>query len=484
MNRRKAKILFMSLCLMICMVLFVSNNTNAASKKPTKMTLNVSKKTVDVGETYQIKVKSVSPSKASKSVAYKSSNTKIATISSKGIVKGKKEGTAKITVQSKKNKKLKKTVAITVKRLKPYSLTLNKTKLNMNVNDTYKLKATVKASSPITWNSSDKNGIITAKKDGTVTITVKTTKKGYHGKVLSKSCIVTVSKKDDSSDEPTIDPSKPDTPTLSRPEEPKENVSLVYSCLYSDGELVISQTEITPQKGRTVLANNKIRTPSKVYKKDKTKIKKVTFSGAVKPTSCQEWFLDCENLTTINHMENLYTNTTDDMTSMFENCTSLKEIDLSNFETENVYSMNDMFMNCSSLKTIDTSKFNTAKVKDMQFMFYNCSSLQTLDVSNFNTSNVTDMTNMFYNCKLLKNIDLTNFDTSKVTDFSRMFWGCSNFTTLNLSSFDTAKAWHMGWMFRNCTKLKTITVSDKWVTGTANTNGMFLNCGTDHVTKI
>lgn len=491
MNRRKAKILFMSLCLMICMVLFVSNNTNAASKKPTKMTLNVSKKTVDVGGTYQIKVKSVSPSKASKSVAYKSSNTKIATISSKGIVKGKKEGTAKITVQSKKNKKLKKTVAITVKRLKPYSLTLNKTKLNMNVNDTYKLKATVKASSPITWNSSnktvatvDKNGIITAKKDGTVTITVKTTKKGYHGKVLSKSCIVTVSKKDDSSDEPTIDPSKPDTPTLSRPEEPKENVSLVYSCLYSDGELVISQTEITPQKGRTVLANNKIRTPSKVYKKDKTKIKKVTFSGAVKPTSCQEWFLDCENLTTINHMENLYTNTTDDMTSMFENCTSLKEIDLSNFETENVYSMNDMFMNCSSLKTIDTSKFNTAKVKDMQFMFYNCSSLQTLDVSNFNTSNVTDMTNMFYSCKLLKNIDLTNFDTSKVTDFSRMFWGCSNFTTLNLSSFDTAKAWHMGWMFRNCTKLKTITVSDKWVTGTANTNGMFLNCGTDHVTKI
>lgn len=491
MNRRKAKILFMSLCLMICMVLFVSNNTNAASKKPTKMTLNVSKKTVDVGGTYQIKVKSVSPSKASKSVAYKSSNTKIAIISSKGIVKGKKEGTAKITVQSKKNKKLKKTVAITVKRLKPYSLTLNKTKLNMNVNDTYKLKATVKASSPVTWNSSnkavatvDKNGIITAKKDGTVTITVKTTKKGYHGKVLSKSCIVTVSKKDDSSDEPTIDPSKPDTPTLSRPEEPKENVSLVYSCLYSDGELVISQTEITPQKGRTVLANNKIRTPSKVYKKDKTKIKKVTFSGAVKPTSCQEWFLDCENLTTINHMENLYTNTTDDMTSMFENCTSLKEIDLSNFETENVYSMNDMFMNCSSLKTIDTSKFNTAKVKDMQFMFYNCSSLQTLDVSNFNTSNVTDMTNMFYNCKLLKNIDLTNFDTSKVTDFSRMFWGCSNFTTLNLSSFDTAKAWHMGWMFRNCTKLKTITVSDKWVTGTANTNGMFLNCGTDHVTKI
>lgn len=508
------------------MVLFVSNNTNAASKKPTNMTLNVSKKTIDIGGTYKVKVKSVSPKNANKSVYHKSSNTKIVTISSKGIIKGKKEGTAKITVQSKKNKKLKKTVVITVKRLKPYSLTLNKTKLKMNVNDTYKLKATVKASSPITWNSSnkavvsvDKNGIITAKKDGTVTITVKTTKKGYNGKVLSKSCKIVVSKKNNSNDEPTPtptpkpdipkptptpepsnpdkpnpdkptpskpdkpNPDKPDTPTPSRPEEPKENVSEVYSCLYSDGELVISQTAITTQKGRTVLANKKVISPSDIYK-DKSKIKKVTFSGAVKPTSCQEWFLDCENLTTINHMENLYTNTTDDMTSMFENCTSLKEIDLSNFETKNVYHMNDMFMNCSSLKTIDTSKFNTAKVKDMKFMFYNCSSLQTLDVSNFNTSNVTDMTNMFYNCKLLKNIDLANFDTSKVTDFSMMFLGCSNFTTLNLSSFDTSKAWDMSSMFRDCKNLKTITVSDKWMTKNADTGRMFLNCGTNHVTKI
>ena len=42
----------------------------------------------------------------------------------------------------------------------------------------------------------------------------------------------------------------------------------------------------------------------------------------------------------------------------------------------------------------------------------------------------------------------------------------------------------MALMFRDCTKLKTITVSDKWVTGTANTDDMFLNCGTNHVTKI
>ena len=63
-----------------------------------------------------------------------------------------------------------------------------------------------------------------------------------------------------------------------------------------------------------------------------------------------------------------------------------------------------------------------------------------------------------------------------------MFSGCNNLTTLNLSSFNTSKVCDMDWMFRDCTKLKTITVSNKWTT--TNINNMFLNCGTDHVTKI
>ena len=55
-----------------------------------------------------------------------------------------------------------------------------------------------------------------------------------------------------------------------------------------------------------------------------------------------------------------------------------------------------MFQNCSSLISLDLSNFNTSKVTDMRFMFQSCSSLKTLDLSSFDTSNVTSYADMFY----------------------------------------------------------------------------------------
>ena len=42
-------------------------------------------------------------------------------------------------------------------------------------------------------------------------------------------------------------------------------------------------------------------------------------------------------------------------------------------------------------------------------MFYECNSLKNIDLSNFNTQNVINMSRMFYGCKSLTNIDLSNF---------------------------------------------------------------------------
>ena len=40
----------------------------------------------------------------------------------------------------------------------------------------------------------------------------------------------------------------------------------------------------------------------------------------------------------------------------------------------------------------------------MEYMFFGCSSLKELNLSNFNTNNVTDMRGMFYECsEQLKN---------------------------------------------------------------------------------
>ena len=174
----------------------------AASKAPKSLSVKVTTKTVDIKGKSTISVKSVKPANASKAVTYKSSNKKIATVSSKGVVTGKKAGKVNITVTSKKNKKVKKVVKITVKNLKPSSVKVSAVKATVVVGKTNTLKAAVKPAGvycPVKWTSSNKavatvssNGKVTAKKTGTATITVKATQKNSKGKYLSTTCKVTV----------------------------------------------------------------------------------------------------------------------------------------------------------------------------------------------------------------------------------------------------------------------------------------------------
>ena len=59
-------------------------------------------------------------------------------------------------------------------------------------------------------------------------------------------------------------------------------------------------------------------------------------------------------------------------------------------------------------------------------MFSGCSSLKELNLNNFNTNNVTDMGAMFSGCSSLKELNPNNFNTNNVTDMGAMFYGCSN----------------------------------------------------------
>lgn len=94
----------------------------ATNKKAVKsVTLKVNNKkvnkkttTLQVGKTLTVKT-TVNPSSAKKSISYKTSNKKIATVSKKGKVKGIKAGTAKITVTVTGKNKKKKTAWFKVK---------------------------------------------------------------------------------------------------------------------------------------------------------------------------------------------------------------------------------------------------------------------------------------------------------------------------------------------------------------------------------
>ena len=138
-------------------------------------------------------------------------------------------------------------------------------------------------------------------------------------------------------------------------------------------------------------------------------VKKVVFDASfanARPTSCNEWFFSCSNLTTIEGIEYLNTAKVTNMNYMFDNCESLKSLDLTNFNTENVENMSFMFRDCYALESLDLSSFNTAKVTSMSRMFYICKALTTIYASDkFVTNKVTNGNDMFYGCEKLNGYD-------------------------------------------------------------------------------
>ena len=210
-----------------------------------------------------------------------------------------------------------------------------------------------------------------------------------------------------------------------------------------------------------------------------TNIKTITIipyqEEKIKVIEASYLFSNFNNLISINGLSNFNTSEVTSMVGMFNNCSSLKSLDLSNFNTSKVTSMHHMFGGCSSLKSLDLSNFNTSKVTSMTEMFYSCSSLKSLDLSNFNTSEVTDMTRMFFICSSLESLDLSNFDTSKVTNMSEMFDGCS-LKSLDLSNFDTSKVTSMHHMFTGCSSLESLDLSNFNTSEVTSMVGMFNNC--------
>ena len=163
-------------------------------------------------------------------------------------------------------------------------------------------------------------------------------------------------------------------------------------------------------------------------------------------------FFQCTSLKDLK-LRHYYTNVID-MNCMFYGCVSLTNLDLSCFLTDNVLNMSRMFFGCKSLRNINLSSFNTQKVGDMYGMFCGCESLENLNLLNFSTQNVVNMTRMFFGCKSLNILDLSKFNTNKVAYMNSMFYGCLSLKKLNLLNFDTKNVVNMDDMFIGCLSLK------------------------------
>ena len=195
------------------------------------------------------------------------------------------------------------------------------------------------------------------------------------------------------------------------------------------------------------------------------------------PTSLYRFFENLKKLETITGLEYLNTEKVTDMRYMFNKCSELTSLDVTNFNTAKVTDMSYMFSSCKSLTSLDVTKFDTRNVTTMEGMFSSCSKLPSLDVTNFNTVNVNNMMRMFAGCNALTSLDVTNFNSENVTNMNRMFNKCSKLPSLDVSNFNTKKVTNMSFMFSYCSTLTTIYVNDKFVIDKV-TNGsyMFDNC--------
>lgn len=180
----------LSLAMVLGMTAVVNPETAEAKKvKVKKVTVTApSGKTAYVAKGKKISltatVKVTPNKKANKKVTYKSANKKIASVNSKGQVKGVKAGSTKITVTSQKNKKKKATIKVVVKKAAVKKVTISAKKLTLPVGAKKKLTAKVtpkkNVSSKIAWSSSKKKiasvtskGVVKGLKEGTATITAK-----------------------------------------------------------------------------------------------------------------------------------------------------------------------------------------------------------------------------------------------------------------------------------------------------------------------
>ena len=165
----------------------ISVTTHNGKKDTLKVTVytpptyvKVAEETASMGVGQKLQLKVETDTTYAKAISYASSNAKVATVSSTGVVKAVKAGTATITVKSQNG--LQDTIAITVYKA-PSKVTLSDSSITIGVGETYTLVPKIPANSYTTLSYASSNakiatvsadGVVTGVKAGTAKIGVKT----------------------------------------------------------------------------------------------------------------------------------------------------------------------------------------------------------------------------------------------------------------------------------------------------------------------
>ena len=212
--------------------------------------------------------------------------------------------------------------------------------------------------------------------------------------------------------------------------------------------------------------------------KESSNLESILFPSLIKTsslTNMASMFMGCSSLKSLN-LTNFDTYQVRFMNNLFQDCVSLEDLNISSFKTKSVVKMESMFQNCYKLKEIDLYHFSTTSTRQIYNMFYNCISMTSVNISNFDTFQITNFANLFYNCYSLQSLSLSNLDTNMISDMSYMFYNCSSLKTLNLTNFETDRVIYMNSMFEECSSLTEIIIKQFINTRTKDMSRLFCGC--------
>lgn len=125
------------------------------------------------------------------------------------------------------------------------------------------------------------------------------------------------------------------------------------------------------------------------------------------------------------------------MGGMFVGCSKIESIDMSGLDTGSVTNMAEMFVGCYSLEKIKGLAYLLQGSVTSIPVFRFCSSLKRLDLSEWNTSNVKSLNLLFYLCGNIECVDLTgdNIRFPNLTSAYRFTVGLANGCQLKLGKY-------------------------------------------------
>lgn len=172
-------------------------------------------------------------------------------------------------------------------------------------------------------------------------------------------------------------------------------------------------------------------------------------------STMSEAFVNCTSLRTV-IADNVKFNNSNDILNLFSGCSSLETIQgIETWNTSKITSTNGTFQDCRSLKEVDISNWDLSKVTSMNSMFKNCINI-TRVIMPTNTPSLITVVSMFHSCQSL--LEIPFFNTSKVTHFGGngmgMCQGCSSITSF--PDFDYSSAKYVTRIIGACKNLRTI----------------------------